>query len=110
MYINELLNALISNGTLVITIIGLLAFTTSVITQVTKSWGVLNRIPTALLDYIISLFVTVFSVCVYVNVNDMDMVWYYIAGAVILSFFVAFVTTNGWKQLKEIWNRIGKLK
>lgn len=105
MNVNELITVLLSYVTIAVTIIGFLAFATSVITQVTKSWGFLNKIPTALQVYVVSLILTVLTVLIYIQYNKMTLVWYYIIGAIILSFFVSFVTINGWSQLRDIWNR-----
>lgn len=94
------------NITIVLTVIGVIAFITSVITQVTKEWKVFNKIPTAIQVYITALIITVIGIVVYLQVKGFKIVWYYIVGAVILSFFISFVTTNGWEQLKTLWDRL----
>jgi len=99
---------LISNLAILVTVIGVLAFLTSVVTQVTKSFSFLNKIPTALQVSVTSLILTVLTVIIYIQYNNMRMVWYYIVGAILLSFFVSFVVTNGWDQLYELWNRFYK--
>ena len=96
---------LIANITMILTVIGVLAFVVSVITQVTKGWGFLNRIPTVIQVYVTSLVISVLGISIYLQVKGFKIVWYYIVGAVVLSFFIAFVSTNGWEQLKELWNR-----
>lgn len=97
---------IIGNITMVLTVIGVIAFITSVITQVTKEWKVFNKIPTAIQVYITALIITVISIVVYLQVKGFKIVWYYIVGAIILSFFISFVTTNGWGQLKTLWDRM----
>lgn len=97
---------IIGNITMVLTVIGVIAFITSVITQVTKEWKVFNKIPTAIQVYITALIITVISIVVYLQVKGFKIVWYYIVGAIILSFFISFVTTNGWEQLKTLWDRM----
>lgn len=96
---------LIANITMILTVIGVLAFVVSVITQVTKGWGFLNRIPTAIQVYVTSLVISVLGIVIYLQVKGFKIVWYYIVGAIVLSFFIAFVSTYGWAQLKELWNR-----
>lgn len=96
---------IIGNITMALTVIGVIAFITSVITQVTKEWKVFNKIPTAIQVYITALIITVISIVVYLQVKGFKIMWYYIVGAVILSFFISFVTTNGWDQLKSLWKR-----
>lgn len=96
---------LIANITMILTVIGVLAFVVSVITQVTKGWGFLNRIPTAIQVYVTSLVISVLGIIIYLQVKGFKIVWYYIVGSIVLSFFIAFVSTYGWAQLKELWNR-----
>lgn len=102
---NELISMLLSYVTILLTVIGVLAFGTSVITQITKTWGVLKKIPTDIQVYVVSLILTVLTVTVYIQYSQMQMVWYYIVGAIILSFFVSLVARSGWSDLKTIWNR-----
>lgn len=99
---------MVNNVSVLIMAVGIIAFVTAVITQVTKGWGFLDRIPTALQVYVTSLVLTVLTVLVYLQWNNMKIIWYYIVGAVILSFFVSFVVTNGWDQLSELWSRYNK--
>lgn len=96
---------MMNNVSVLIMAVGIIAFVTAVITQVTKGWGFLDRIPTAIQVYITSLVLTVLTVLLYLQYSNMKIVWYYIVGAVILSFFVSFVVTNGWDQLAELWQR-----
>lgn len=96
---------LIGNITMILTVVGVLAFVVSVITQVTKGWGFLNKIPTVIQVYVTSLIVSVLGIIIYLQVKGFKIVWYYIVGAVVLSFFIAFVSTNGWDQLKSLWKR-----
>lgn len=96
---------LIGNVTMLLTVIGVLAFAVSVITQVTKGWGFLDKIPTAIQVYVTSLVLTVLGIIIYLQVKGYKIVWYYIVGAIILSFFISFVSTNGWDQLESLWKR-----
>ena len=102
------MESLISNVLILVTVIGILAIAISVITQVTKTWGFLDKIPTAIQVYVISLLLTVLVLVIYLQVQNLTFVWYYIVGAIILSFFVSFVTTNGWDQLIVLCKRFYK--
>ena len=104
----SLISNLVQYSVLALTILGVLAFVVSVITQVTKSWGFLNKIPTAAQVYVTSLILTVLTVIIYIQYSNMKLVWYYIIGAILLSFFVSFVVTNGWDQFYALWNRFYK--
>jgi len=99
------MEGLISNVLILVTVIGILAIAISVITQVTKTWGFLDKIPTAIQVYVISLILTVLALVIYLQVQNLTFVWYYIVGAILLSFFVSFVTTNGWDQLIVLCKR-----
>lgn len=97
---------IIGNISMILTVIGMIAFITSVITQVTKEWKAFNKIPTAIQVYITALIITVIGIIIYLQVKGFKIMWYYVVGAVILSFFISFVTTNGWEQLKTLWDRL----
>ena len=102
------MESLISNVLILVTVIGILAIAISVITQVTKTWGFLDKIPTAIQVYVISLLLTVLALVIYLQVQSLTFVWYYLVGAILLSFFVSFVTTNGWDQLIVLCKRFYK--
>ena len=99
---------LLSNVALLLTVIGVLAFTVSVITEVTKSVSFLNKIPTDIQVLVTSILLSVISVVVYVQMNKAEMVWYYIVGAIILGFFVAFIAMFGWEKLTTMYARFKK--
>lgn len=103
--VNELISILVTYSALLATIVGGYAFLVNVITEVTKKWGILDKIPTAFQVYVTSLILTVVSMFVYIQYNKMAFVWYYIVGAIILSFFVSFVSIYGWEQMRALWNR-----
>lgn len=96
---------LISNSSLMITAIGFLAFTVSIITQVTKEIGPLNKIPTSLQVTILSIALTLATYIAYAQYAAIQLSWYMIAAAVVAGFFVAFITMFGWEKLKEIYTR-----
>jgi hypothetical protein len=45
---------------------------------------------------------------VYCQWEAITILWYYIAGALVLGFFVAFVAMFGWSELTDLWNRYKK--
>jgi len=96
---------LISNLAIIITIIGGLVFLTSLITQVTKGINLLNKIPTALQVLATSILLSILTVVIYIQTQRAAFLWYYIVGAILLGFIVAFISTYGWDQLYELWNR-----
>ena len=102
------MESLISNVLILVTVIGILAIVISVITQVTKTWGFLDKIPTEIQVYVISLLLTVLTAVIYLQYSRTAFIWYYIVGAILLSFFVAFVVSNGWDQLIVLCKRFYK--
>lgn len=102
------LNIILENGAVILTIIGAMATFVTIVTEFTKTWGFLDRIPTSLQVLAVSMLVSVLSVVIYVQMQKATMVWYYIAGAVVLGWIVAYVSMYGWEKLTEMWGRFKK--
>ena len=99
---NELMHML----PILLTIIGALAFTVSVITEVLKR--PLSKIPTDLVVTILSITVSVVAFFVYASMYNMAITWYYVVGSIVGGFFVAFVAMFGWDKLTTLFNRFKK--
>ena len=85
--------------------IGVLAFLTSIITQVIKEMPGLKDIQTNAVALVIALILCPLAVvilCIYLQIK---IVWYYIVGAVVAAFIVYLVATGGWERVKEMWDR-----
>ena len=102
------LNVILQNGAVILTIIGILATFVTIVTEFTKTWGFLDRIPTSLQVLAVSMLVSVLSVVIYVQMQKAEMVWYYIVGAIVLGWIVAYVSMYGWEKLTEMWGRFKK--
>ena len=102
------LNVFLQNGAVILTIIGAMATFVTIVTEFTKSWGFLDRIPTSLQVLAVSMLVSVLSVVIYVQMQEAEMVWYYIVGAIVLGWIVAYVSMYGWEKLTEMWGRFKK--
>lgn len=102
------LNVILQNGAVVLTIIGILATFVTIVTEFTKTWGFLDRIPTSLQVLAVSMLVSVLSVVIYVQMQKTEMIWYYIVGAIVLGWIVAYVSMYGWEKLTEMWGRFKK--
>ncbi len=102
------LNVILQNGAVVLTIIGAMATFVTIVTEFTKSWGGLDRIPTSLQVLAVSMLVSILSVVIYVQMQKAEMVWYYIVGAIVLGWIVAYVSMYGWEKLTEMWGRFKK--
>lgn len=91
-----------------ILIIGVLALGTSVITQVIKNIPILKKIPTDVVVFIISIILTISSTIAYMQINNINIMWYYIVSSIVGSFFVSFVAMFGWDKLTELIKRFIK--
>lgn len=85
--------------------VGAIAFVVSVITQVLKGVKPLDKLPTDILVFILSIVLTLVAFFAYASYVELTILWYYIVGAVITGFIVAFVAMYGWTKLKELWDR-----
>lgn len=101
------MEALFSNMTMILAVIGALAFMVSVITQVFKGVGVLSKIPTDILVFVLSIGITVVAFVAYMQYIQMTILWYMILAAIMAGFIVAFIAMYGWEKLSELWKRFG---
>jgi hypothetical protein len=88
-----------------LTILGVLAFATSVIVQTIKDIPELKEFPTQLVTLFVAEIITTMSLfagCAYYSIH---VLWYYIFGAFITGFFVFTIATGGWDKLNDIWQR-----
>lgn len=102
------METILSNTTLLIAAIGVLAFMVSLITQVCKGVGILAKIPTDILVFILSIIITVIAFIAYMQYLHLVIIWYMYIAAVLAGFIVAFVAMYGWEKLSELWKRFYK--
>lgn len=101
------MEALFANMTMILAVIGALAFMVSVITQVFKGVGALSKIPTDILVFVLSIGITVVAFVAYMQYIHMTILWYMILAAIMAGFIVAFIAMYGWEKLSELWKRFG---
>jgi len=100
-----LTEGLLQYATLLMAIIGALAFMVSVITQVFKGVGVLSKIPTDILVFVLSIGLTVTAFVAYMQYIQQTIIWYMFIAAIMAGFVVAFVSMYGWEKVSDLWNR-----
>lgn len=105
---NDLSAIFLNNLALIFTILGMLAFVVSVITEVTKSIGFLSKIPTNLQVIVVSITLCQVAYFAYSSYFSIEIQWYYIAGCFIASFIVAFTAMYGWDKLTDLYSRFKK--
>lgn len=104
------METLITNMTAILAVIGVLAFMVSVITQVFKGVGVLAKIPTDILVFVLSIGITVTAFVAYMQYIQQTILWYMILAAILAGFLVAFVAMYGWEKFVELWNRFKRVE
>lgn len=104
----EIMQVLIANMTIILAIVGALAFVVSVITQVIKGIGLFNKVPTDIIVFVLSIGITVTAFIAYMQYIHMTILWYMILAAIMAGFIVAFVAMFGWEKLSDLWKRFGK--
>lgn len=89
------------NMATLIPIIGVLVALTNIIVEVVKkvTW---DKIPTNLLAVIIAIVLTLAVFFAWTSINNYAIVWYYIAGTVVVGILVAYAAMFGFDKLKEI--------
>ncbi len=88
-----------------ILIVGILAFVVSVIVEVTKNLPWLSKIPTDLEVIVLALILTLVAFFAYMSYMSLAITWYYVVGAIITGFFVAFIAMFGWEKLTALYKR-----
>ena len=104
------METLFANMTTILAVIGALAFMVSVITQVFKGVGVLAKIPTDILVFVLSIGMTVTAFVAYMQHIQQTILWYMILAAILAGFLVAFVAMYGGEKCAELWNRFKKME
>lgn len=102
------MEAIFMNITLILGVIGALAFVVSVITQVFKGVSVLKKLPTDILVLVLSVGITVVAFIAYMQYVQQTILWYMILAAILAGFLVAFVSMYGWEKTAELWKRFYK--
>ena len=96
---------LLTNMTILLGVIGILAFTVSVVVQVFKGVSVLKKIPTDILVFVLSIGLTVTAFVAYMQYVQQAILWYMIIAAILAGLLVAFVAMYGWEKVSELWKR-----
>lgn len=104
----EIMQTLIANMTIILAVIGALAFIVSVITQVIKGIGIFNKVPTDIVVFVLSIGITIVAFIAYMQYIQMAILWYMILASIVAGFVVAFVAMYGWEKLSDLWKRFGK--
>lgn len=98
-------NEMIQYASYLVTVIGVMAFLVSAITQVIKSWPGLEQIPTSAVVIVLSLVLCPVVFIAAMTYLGHAITWYMIVGCIILAFIIALVAMDGWERVQAIWAR-----
>lgn len=98
----------INEISMIILVIGILAFAVSMVTEVFKNVSVFKNIPTDLFVLILSVVITVTAFVAYMQYIQQEILWYMILAAVLAGLVVAYVAMFGWEKFTELWKRFKK--
>ncbi len=100
------MSVLMSGLSEVITIIGVLAFITSCITEVLKVWKWYDRkVPTEMSAVLVSMAVTPATLIRMAAYCNVVIDWYACFACVMAAFIVALVSMSGWERVMDIFDR-----
>lgn len=84
-----------------IMLIGVLVALTNIVVEVLKkaTW---DKLPTNILALIIGEVLTIIAGIAYLQMNSMEILWYYIAALIVGGFMVSYAAMFGFDKLKEV--------
>lgn len=98
MGITELMNTILSAGSVLMAVLALLVFITTIIVEVIK--GLFPHIHTNYVAVTVSMIVTVVAMLILCTVMEITIMWYYAVGAVVLGLFVGYIAMFGFDKFK----------
>ncbi len=99
----DYINILFSYGSILMAVMALLVFATTLIVEVIK--GLFPKVPTNFVAVIVSEIVTVLSALILCAVLEITVMWYYAVGAVVLGLFVSYAAMFGFDKFKAAWEK-----
>lgn len=97
-----------TNTPVIITAMGVIAFIVSIITEMTKEIGFLNKIPTILQVIVLSIalwIVFYFGAC---TAGAVTYSWFMLVAAIVAGFITAYISSYGWEKLNDVFKRYKK--
>lgn len=91
----------ITNISGVLTAVGGITLLTNIIVQVLKqvTW---DKLPTNLVALLVAECLTLCAGAAYVQLNDMELTWYMVVGAVVVGLLAAYAAMFGYDKLREM--------
>ena len=108
MEINMIISKVFEYGSVLLSVMALLVFATTIIVEVIK--GLFPKVPTNFVAVAVALVVTVLAVFILCAVLEITVMWYYAVGAIVLGVFVGYIAMFGFDKFKAAWEKIRKDK
>jgi cell shape-determining protein MreD len=87
------------------TIVAIMAFIVSLITEVIKNLGFLKKVPTNLVVLVLSIILSVLTYLAAASILDFKVYWYGIIGSFLGGFVVNYISTYGWEKFNVLYLR-----
>ena len=103
-----LIDAIFHYGSILMAVMAVLVFTTTIIVELVK--GLFPKVPTNFVAVIVALVITVLAAVILCTVMEITVMWYYAVGAVVLGLFVGYAAMFGFDKFKAAWDKLKVLK
>lgn len=103
-----IVNAIVHYGSILMAVMAVLVFATTIIVQVIKN--LFPKVPTNFVAVIVALTITILAMLVLCSVMEITIMWYYAVGAVVLGLFVSYAAMFGFDKFKAAWEKLKALK
>ena len=104
----NIINALFNYGSILLAVMAVLVFATSIIVEVVKN--LFPKVPTNFVAVAVAVIVTVLAMLILCAVLEITVMWYYAVGAVVLGLFVSYAAMFGFDKFKAAWDKLKALK
>jgi len=101
----DISGTLAEHSMMIVGMLGLLAFLTSVVTEVLKHLPLFRYAPTDLVVVLVAQLLTMTSFLWYMAHTGTDIHWYSIVATVTVGFVVTFIAMYGWEKFEDFWFR-----
>lgn len=91
--------------TMALTVVGVLVALVNIITEVLKK-ALWDKLPTNILAVCVSMVLTLIAFFAWATITGTPVLWYYVVGAVVLGFLVAYAAMFGFDKLKEVLEKL----
>ena len=104
----NLINTIFNYGSILLAVMAILVFMTTIIVEVVKN--LFPKVPTNFVAVAVALIVTVLAAVILCAVLEITVMWYYAVGAVVLGIFVAYAAMFGFDKFKAAWEKLKEYK